>query len=620
MRSRIAAFGAAVALALSVIPVLSAPAQAFTTPVVSGIDTSTPGHLKFTVTTDAPYAFVFWSENSVSKPTIGGEAAFDLTVWGFSAVNLLVRGCPSDLQNCTGLQAANVWIPEQAVTSVTWDSDRLIGEAELFSVTVTDTLGGHLYVQSQVPAPDGTFVEVAKSGTTQVYLGTDGTREVSLIRCSDTLRIHCRPSSSAVLVTINQVLSSYPLDRDLTASPDNTTAADTEIRISHSEDALDGINEATVEWNLYSGGASASGTQTIPFTQGVARLPLDLTGLPDGQYEFHARLRVVSARTGNITGYVSGVTVTVDTKAPTAAFLKGPQEGTLFPYPDGYRDVGWTLTSSEQGAAHLEVIDSTGRILRTVNSTVDGFGNAKLSWDGKDSLGNWVTGSVHFRVTLEDLVHNTGIVDERTQQVYPHEFAKLSRDIVVRAKKTEWRWHGKCSSFKSPSSHRWPGSLALNSSTKCKKKSWKKSGLIALYEAELPPAVSYLRVQIWMSGANSLQKRGSRAFAEVWNAHTGAFHDEPTTLYSRRSTHSLYFPRNSLEVLYNGRYVAWRALTWAPARYDLLASKVRVNYKIFVHPVTGATWIPPEFARAGRMGTPPRMQQSAAPPRGLRFG
>lgn len=593
MRSRIAAVGAAVALALSVIPVLSAPAQAITAPVISAVDTSTPGHAKFRVTTDAAYVHLIGTDVEKVVPTSGGVASFDLPVWGFKTLDLKAFACGPTPNICSPTTAmTSVSIPAQDVASVTWDSDRFLGANETFSVTYHDTFGGFLGVRDSLT---GNWSFPSNDAVNELSFWQDGARDLTFVRCSTSWNF-CRPASGTVNVysnaeiplTITGTLPKY-------VRPDTTTAPDVEIDFRDSEPDADQVTSLTISWALSGAQASRNGTKTVPITNHTAPLPLDLTGLPDGDYALSVQVSATSTLTDSLSwsaNYSYGVVV--DTRSPEVGIVEAPTAGAWFPYVDQFRDARWVVQGDESFTVRLEARDDQGQLVATAHGgLIYEFDAAEFRWNGRGNQGRWITGPHTISLIAVDRAGNESLIDERTAMIYPHRLSSRETTIHATAKKTAWRWHGKCSSFKSPSSHHWAGSLALNSLTKCKKKTWKKSGLIAVYEKAIPPALEYQKFRVMIRGASGKAKPGSLAFAQTWNARAGEFRRGAAKLETHQLKNWVPFPNDPEAAIYNGRYVAWRVFTGAPARYDVGKSDLIVNYVVLAHPVTGALFTEP---------------------------
>ena len=74
------------------------PAPADPGPVISTVDTSTPGHATGTVSTDRPYVLVQLGTTSIesdAEPVVDGTASFDLPTWGFDSTTIRAVGCTS---------------------------------------------------------------------------------------------------------------------------------------------------------------------------------------------------------------------------------------------------------------------------------------------------------------------------------------------------------------------------------------------------------------------------------------------------------------------------------------------------------------------------------------------
>ncbi len=123
------------------------PAPADPGPVISTVDTSTPGHATGTVSTDRPYVLVQLGTTSIesdAEPVVDGTASFDLPTWGFDSTTIRAVGCTStDPASCdTETTESPVFTATDVAPTVTWPSDRSIQGEQVDKITVSDPDGG----------------------------------------------------------------------------------------------------------------------------------------------------------------------------------------------------------------------------------------------------------------------------------------------------------------------------------------------------------------------------------------------------------------------------------------------------------------------------------------------
>lgn len=474
-----------------------------------------------------------------------------------------------------------------------WDTDKLIGQDETFGVTVADNLGGG---RLQVRDGRGASFTVGRFATTELTLTGDGTPTLTVYRCDVTL-IVCRPTSAQDTVTINQRISPQLLEATpAQVHPGPTTAPDTVLTFLHGESPLDGLATVAISWTLTGAPAGRrTGTATATVSGDRFELPLNLTGLPDGNYAFSATFRATSTRTGALTGslYLNQTVVQVDTTAPVAEFYTTPAAQPLFPYPDGYRDADWQIQTNEPAIHAITVRDAQGALVHS--ETQGPLMISDFAWDGRDQAGKQLSG--HFTVGFElaDPAGNRTTMSIADVLIYPHRRVSQVKQIIVKAKSTDDRWAGRCSSFATPSSHRWAGSLALNSMTKCRQKAQRSSGLIALYHAVVPTALDYQSIQLAGYGAAGVSGPKSKARIQPWNSASAAYWTR-STMGRKAGSYPIKLPAIS-QTLFDGRSIAWRATAAKGARYDLRRFVVTVSYRTLIDPNDGSVWTGAPFPR-----------------------
>lgn len=268
----------------------------------------------------------------------------------------------------------------------------------------------------------------------------------------------------------------------------------------------------------------------------------------------------------------------------------------FYPAHDGFQDIAlFEVLVDSPAKLTLQVIDAGGSIIS--ESLTTGDARLLLSWDGTgpNYVGTYF-GTYTVKLTLTDTLGVAEQIYNQPIKAFPHRITQKHMDVRMNGKDTVARWAGKCSTFKSPSSHGWKKSLALNSLTKCKKKTWRKSGVVAVYEAAMPANVFMWQwMQVRCYSAAGKKKPRSLAYMESWNPSKGEW-VRPRQLRSK----ARYYAYTTIDVkatLYNDRYFAWRVYTAMGARYDLGHFLIRAQYVVLQDPQTGETVLPRTVSR-----------------------
>lgn len=590
--TRIAALAATFALSLSLAPVT--PANAYEAVTIGTPDVSTPGHVKVRVSSaDAPYLSLTIGDEVQIKAVTGGYADFDLETWGFGDALLRANACSQ--WGCGGSETYREFTASQAIPSVQWSDDHIIGPGEDLLVTISDPAGG-----GELHASGLWDSQLLNRNGPSIIELDDFTGNVTLSRCASDGR-PCHTISSGIPVIINRSfnLSASEVTPTL-ISPDGTAGPDVTLTLATQDDLTTTTGPVTVDWAVHSLPAEAvimSGQTTIePSTPSTVQLPLDLEGLPDGQYRISGSSSAPFEDIGTVTGALGGDSrFTVDLTPVTE--LMGPNFDTfVFPYPDGLANKArLQFGSQEPISTRVTITDSHGTVTRVLQ---DGLANDHdIVWNGTDSRGAISYGEHTVTITTIDEAGNTADAYTGPLTVYPHEWVKVSRNIArISAVNTVARWAGPCSSFSSPSSHRWKKSLGLNTQTKCRKKSWRKSGISAVYRSALPlNSFRVAHVKIRAYGAGGKSRPRSLAYLQVWNAKKQVW-ERPVRLGPRAMYYRAYL--RVPDAFFSNRFFDWRVATWGGSRFDLKHFVVHARYDILRDPTTGATMPPPAGAFA----------------------
>ncbi len=381
----------AVAAAVAATAVGLSPAHgALDIPVVSDLDSSTPGHVTGTVTSIAPFVTVRLATDVAPEVVTmsEGSGAFDLETWGYDGtLPVLVASCEVEApvlpEDCSAeTESAATFTPTDVVPAVTWPSDTSVGPGDNPTVTASDPDGGGDLRAIWVNPGDDLGTAVPRDVATPLNL-SDGSGFVRLVRCRSGSTTVCAPFSPDQTVALE-------VDAEVVAT---VGAVEPLTEVNTSSEVLvdtDATGTYDLTWTLERDGTpttgqggSASGTLD---GSGTAE-PFALSGgaLLDGEYDIVVAITVTGPEP-DFAAYPETTatgTVTVAGGGPTAAASLGPLEKITQANPVSTVTVGTDVTGTYTITWHLEqdgdpVPDTGG----TPTGTLDGEGAATFPLDG----------------------------------------------------------------------------------------------------------------------------------------------------------------------------------------------------------------------------------------------
>jgi flagellar hook capping protein FlgD len=571
---------------------LTAPASAAEAPPfeVSAIDTSTPGHARGTVTTDAAYVRtqLFNADmgvvtgatfRPVSADTRG--ASFDYQTWGLEDGSFVtVRACTGAADYTCGPESTVEFTPSNVAPEVTWSEvDKVSPDNPPYVITVSDPQGDGSTLMAFFRTGRET---VNRSGDTTLTLpGQDGTGQIEIWRCGTPS--YCVPTGVVSpeitarrrLWAVATLSTSGPLRPDADEKPDATMSVSTELAGDYT---LDWWVEATNGTPL-----PGVGETGIPVTLGALTphaLPIDLTGLTSGTRYVRVRL------TGDFDGFgeLSGVSsrddgwLVVDVTPPAGAVSVSSKS--LYPYRDGYQDtVAVDLgVTNERVDAQLEVLDDEGQMVKKFHESQS---LGEFTWDGRvTGGGDAPAGNYTFRATLTDDLGNAAVYEGGPVTVSSKKLVtRTFRKTVTAAGSMQDKSIGRCSVLKRPSARGWAGSFGYYTNTKCDG-TWDKSVVVTMHAVKVPAAHSYGTFNVSTYGGAAKSRPGSYLFLDQLTKK-GTWGDKDTRLGYQLGAHRGP-THQAAAYLYGGRSLVWSVYTGLGAAYDVKGFTVTMSYQVLV--------------------------------------
>jgi hypothetical protein len=572
---------------------LASSAEAATVPTFGAFDTSTPGHVTGTVTTDAAYVGVQLRANSsdwglddeVIVPA-GGVASYDLETWGLTQGWVAARPCTTASADSCGSQvvSASSFTPTDGIVpSVTWGADDTVGAGDVYQVTASDPDGGgKLYAVWDVQqywGPEQT--ELTLGSPTTIPLNDDGAADLTVVRCSAFDWRICTSTATHPIVVNRRIGASY--DQSWLGEL-NPTLQPLKPVIT-----IDGGHNLSYEWWV----TDYQTSQVVPGVGGI------ITGLePDANGKLHPQVDA-SALTvnknynlmgtlsyedpdfGTVTAQLNGILFRVDTVGtPITSISRTPAQ--LFPYRDNYRDsVAITVARPwDYVKMRLEILNANNTLVKAyvVPNTVS---DQTFTWTGKNSAGQVVpAGTYHFRATLTDAAGNvttktqgsvTVVRKKVVSKTFSHTYSaagSLIKKVVV----------GDCSTIASPSKRGWAGSLGLYSNAKCSK-TFNDSIIETRHAVKVPAALKYGSLQVSMYGGAA--REASRSIAYLGYISRNFDFTTPKVMMPSVGTHAGPSVAGGGYV-FDDRSIGWDVFNVKGSRYDVKSFTVKLGYTTLV--------------------------------------
>lgn len=197
-------------VALGGLVVTASPAAAYSASI-GLLDTSTPGHVEGTVTSDGSVVRIRVANAGDVTDSIlydlpdtdaSDTFSFNLRTWGLASATVVVSTCEADWSGCTDVASSAPFATNDPLPAIDWEEETV--PVYDYTVAAWDGYGGYLFV-------DGTDVasqRLAGDGTpTTITFPSEGDKTVRVWRCNDPHQAICRElASRAVRVRLSPPL------------------------------------------------------------------------------------------------------------------------------------------------------------------------------------------------------------------------------------------------------------------------------------------------------------------------------------------------------------------------------------------------------------------------------
>ncbi|RNL80874.1 hypothetical protein [Nocardioides marmorisolisilvae] len=557
---------------------VAAPANAYSLPIVSALDTNTIGHVKGTVTSDAPYVLV-WAPGHYDHyfATADGVASFDLETWGLTTSYVEAWPCSQPTESsCTSFNTASYFTASDVTPTITWPSDLKIGPGDAFPVTVSDPQGGGVLVAfwQEVQYLD-------RNGTTQLDLG-DGDGYIDVYRCDSEARLECRNFDSSTRVSLGVHKSTKA---EVSASPASTFPGYVSTRQTSTQLRLQTHRPVglpyTLDWHLEKNGVPVPGTggevvDTLN-SDGETTFSATADGLADGTYTVAGNLTVHDPDYGDLPGPLTGGTVIVDRKP--ASFTSVAQTASRI-YPNigahGLDDSARFTFKGMYGGRTTEMYSASDVLVRR--------GNLSQSTTTPTTWSGYVTARDNSQKLLPDGFYTVYLVDTAGNRklagsVYVDHRKLVARTYTKTVSATSTlvdEYVGKCSTLKH-GVRGWYGSLGYYANTKCGTQTSAASEVHTIHELKMPTGAYYKTIELYTYGGAAKSRPGSQAVM-LYLTPRGHLYDKGTAS-ARLGTHPGY-TSNAETYLWSGHYFVWAVATAFNHQYDVKNFTVELDYYV----------------------------------------
>jgi len=347
--------------------------------------------------------------------------------------------------------------------------------------------------------------------------------------------------------------------------------------------ATDG--EFTLDWHLEDSGVPVpgfGGSTSGPVQDGYARFVSDGTGAPDGTYELVGSIAVTAEGvTSAPVAFAS--TLRVDTVGPEITSII-PNRSTIYPYLGTAKypnTVKFVVTGGDVTPnTRFEFRNGRHQVISIYGEQAPD-GTLVMSWDGQLSYsGSAAPPGTYTLRFFDDLGNPSSMVGTVNASGLRWVRKVFTRKVTAKASLVD-KFVGKCASLRSPSSHRWKGSLGLYTNTRCKSRSFRKGGVQTLHSIKIPASANgeYGGISVDTYGGAAKSKRGSTAVVAMLTT-TGKYVNQ----YETKSRVGRSHPGTRLEnqkQVFAGNEIAWAVNPSRPGdRYDVKHFYVRVVYRV----------------------------------------
>lgn len=570
------------------------PADAATGTTLSGVTAPEPGRVTGTVTSDAAFVRVSLAAEAYDVPdevrpvpSDTHTVSFSLATWGFpDSTTVSVAPCAGqEPWSCSPAADSETFDTGNPTPSVTWPAATKVGpQSGPYSVAVSDPDGGGVLVaMAEVEGRDDEWVgALDRSGATDLSM-PDGHLHLYVQRCAEAgAPCHRYPGIGADVGVNLRVNGSVGNVSPQFVGPDHTSAPDVDVQLYVGEGADLTVRLHVQKW--------ATGQDVPGFertfsgldldAQGAVTLPVDLTGLASGNYEFSGTISYDDPDFGHLEGPLTGSSVVVDSSSPTIGSVRA-SPATFYPVEDGYRDtvaLRTEATDNNYFRSRYEIRNSRGTVVRVLTTGLDAPSN-EATWNGKVKGGSVApAGRYRIRTTVTDQYGNSSVDDSASVTLSSKRLVTktFTRTVTARGSLVD-KYVGSCSTLALPAAGRgWGGSMGLYTATRCRG-TVKKTLVSTTHALRVPTALRYGTLRVTAYGGAARSAARSLAYLTYYHGKDGWKNDR--AMSPATGSHRGAGVRATPYVL-RDRSVAWGAYTAKGARYDVRGFTVSLTYTL----------------------------------------
>lgn len=472
--------------------------------------------------------------------------------------------------------------------TVTWPTTTQVEVPNtVYTINVADTVEpqGVLYAEWQ-----GERTEIPHTGDHTFTFAKGGTGTIKVVRCVP-VDPPTEPPSDPVCtdtgdvspqLTVVKAWTDLSLDRTSTVQKRGDVAKYTVTSPSSANATV------TANWSLRDNNTATvvdSGTATVALNaEGVGTFEVVIDA-PTSSYDMLFGLTADIAPFGPHKGGAQD-SFELDGDAPSLS--AGISSTAFYPYRDGYRDsITLSIKSSEQVKAKIEVLNSAGRVVKTMFQTA-WSSQHQVKINGRSASGRLLSaGRYTLRVTVTDPV---GFQTTKTTRSFVISHKRLvnktwkrtfSAAAALAGPKTSYV--GKCSTLRKPSLRGWAGSFGFYSQTKCR--TARESYVQTLSGVWVPKAFQnkYGTFQVSMYGGGAKSggtRHGRRAYIVMGYINTSDDFAARVQFNGAMGNHAArsVAARNFVWGKAKRPYVLWSTGLSEGSRYDVKSYTVKLTY------------------------------------------
>lgn len=558
------------AQAFTFLPPTSLPT--WTVPATDG--TTVSGDTPVSVETDAPKAkFVIAGGPTTTVDTASGVASGTVETFGLAG-NQTITAYACNTAGCNVNGVARTVVVDNGVPTVTAPAASTVIQAATFEITATAPAdsGVKFLVDGNPVGFDGTAPYAVTVNSSAL---TNGGHTITAVVCNraGTICDTANPSAGVAIV----IDSLHPKVVKISPnpfSPNGDRLVDT-TTVRYTVDVTQNVvlriknSAGTIVRGPGPLGARPAGTSTWVWNGRRS----DGVVAPDGTYTVEL---LTSA--GAKTGFASG-TVRVDRTAPLMKGVSGSGT-TFYPYKDSYKDTFTpAVTVYETARLVLNVYNSAGSRVRTIDAGVKSPGRYGVTWNGRRSDGSMVpAGTYRYSFTASDAARNARTTGRYTVYVSAKKaVAKLAQETVSPFGSVVTPYIGDCSAVYYDV-RGWAGSLGYRSNeTNACTVDEVSDYAVTEHSFALRSAVMYGNVRIAITGqAGSPSRPGNAQVVYLDKAGNATNYG-----YVTGAAYGTYWgPAGSANLFRDGRVITWLAGTTESHYWDARSFTVKYVYYV----------------------------------------